>query len=211
MQFDNLDPIEVVALSIKNSIQKQKWEDLIPALSAGETYLSDRKELMYEAFRHAGEYRFNESDYIGSILYFNKARKYNPTTIYIFDKIIESIGTIIKKEKERFIKSDLEKLISAIQMLVDYYDNSFPGAEKTRKTATDMISKLNYRILYIAPNEIEGKMTHRINIIVNAIEKDVPMEQVVIEISKFVADILKREKKKETDNTNNSNSTDSKR
>lgn len=202
MQYDNLDPVEAVALSISNSIKKQNWEDLILALSAGETYLSDRKELMYEAFRNAGEYRFTESDYIGSILYFNKARKYNPTAVYIFDKIIESIGTIIKKEKDQFIKSDLEKLIPTIQMLLDYYDKSLPGAEKTRSTAKDLISKLNYRISYIAPDEIEGTMTHRINIIVNAIEKDVPMEQVVKEVSQFVADVIKKRKKLKEDNKN---------
>jgi hypothetical protein len=194
MQTDNLDPIEAVADRVKYCIENNLGNELLNTLSAAETYLSDRKELLFDAFFNAGEFRLKELDYDNSIQYFNKSRKYNPAIIKVFDKIIESTNALYTANKEKFIKSDLLKLLPPIKMLIDYYGNLL--SDKQLSNAEDFISRLAYRINFIAPEAVEGKMTHRVNVIVNALEKEVPMEQVRKEVAKFIADLLKKEQKK---------------
>lgn len=193
MQYDNLDPVEVIAQQIKSNIDLNNGEGVITALLAAETYLTDRKELMFDAYRVAGEYRLSQSDHANSILYFNKTRKYNPTTVFVFDKIVESALAFYTANKHEFIKSDLLKLIPPIKMLIDYY-RTLAGSEQSNLKAEDLLSRIAYRMQYVAPDSIEGKMTHRVSVIVDALEKDVPMEQVRQEVAKFIADLLKKKK-----------------
>ena len=194
MDPDNRDIIEVLAERVKNNIAENNWDELISALPAAETYLSDRKDLLFEAFCAAGEYRFSKIDYFNSILYYNKARKYNATTVFVFDKLVEITSAFYTANKEKFIKGDLLKLITPVKMLIDFYGN-LTDSGKSLQIAENLLSNIAYRIKYLAPNAIEGHMTHRVNVIVNALEKDVPMEQVKKEISKFIADLLKKKLK----------------
>ena len=191
MEPDNRDIIEALAERVKNNIEDKNWDELISALPAAETYLSDRKDLLYNAFCAAGEYRFNTIDYFNSLLYYNKARKYNSTTVFVFDKLVEVSTSFYTANKEKFIKGDLLKLITPIKMLIDFYGNLL-ASRKSLQIAENLLSSISYRIKYLAPDTIEGHMTHRVNVIVDALEKDVPMEQVRKEVSKFIADLLKK-------------------
>ena len=82
-------------------------------------------------------------------------------------------------------------------MLVDYYKNLPPVSTSTVKVAEELLNRLEYRIQFVAPDAVEGKMTFRTQNIINALEKDVPMEQVKTEVGKLIADLIKKKIKKD--------------
>ena len=84
------------------------------------------------------------------------------------------------------------------KMLIDYY-GSIAGSDHSQQIAEDLISRIVYRINFVALDSVEGKMTYRVNEIVNALEKEVPMEQVKKDVGKLIADLLKKELKKKLD------------
>lgn len=191
MLFNEIDPVEALASKVRYCIDHDQGEDLVNCLEAADTYLSDRKELMYNAYFAAGEYKTKENDPFNSMLLFNKARKFNPRTIVVFDKLIDSLLLFYAPNKDHFIKSDLINLIPAIKTLIDYY-NTVARSNDSVKRAEDLLISIAYRHEFIAPDAVEGSMTYRVNVIKDALEKDVPMEQVKIEVARFIADLLKK-------------------
>jgi hypothetical protein len=193
LQNNNKDATEALAAKIRYCIDNNLAEDLVTTLPAAEIYLLDRKELLFEAFFAAGEFRAKELDYFNSILYFNKSKKFNATIVVVFDKIIESLQSLYTFNKEEFVKGDLLKLLPPIKVLVDYYGALLNGRTSLEQ-AGHLMSRIAYRINFVAPDAVEGKMTHRVNVIINALEKDVPMDQVKKEVGKFIADLLQKRK-----------------
>jgi len=199
MQNNDIDPIEALATKVRFCIDNNQGKDLLNCLQAADNYLSDRKELLYDAYFAAGEFELKELDYDNSIQYFNKARKYNPTIVIVFDKIIESVLAFYSVHKTKFIKGDLSKLLPPIKMLINYY-GILPASEHSLKIAEDLISRIEYRKNFVASETEEGQMTFRVNVIVDALEKEVPMEQVKKEVAKLVSDLIKKKIKKNNDN-----------
>lgn len=193
MDINDIDPVVLLEKQVNNYIKNNFGEKLSTTLLAAETYLSDKKELLFNAFIISGAYKFNEKEYVDSILYYNKARKFNPTTPLPFEKIIEVITEFYFSNKDKFIKIDLIKLLPPIKMLCAYYKN-IPDTEPTIKASEILMSSIAYRYKFVATEAVEGKMTYRVNLIVDALEKEVPMEQVKKEVSKFIADLIKKNK-----------------
>jgi hypothetical protein len=198
--MDDQNLVEALELRIKHDLEIRDSEDLLVTLTAAEHYLSHRKDLLFEAFTVAGEFRFGQTDYYNSILYYNKARKYNPASVIVFDRLIANLSAYYDLNKDKFIKSDLIKLPPSIKMLMDYYGN-MSGSDQSVRIAEDLLSRIAYRCNYVAPEAIEGKETYTVSLIVDAIQKDVPMEQVRKEVSKFIADLIKKKKLKDMNAT----------
>jgi hypothetical protein len=194
MQPGDWDYKEVLAQRVRNNISDGNGEELIAALSAAEAYLSDQKELVFDAFMAAGDFQINQLDYYNSILYYNKARKYRSFAVLPFDNIIRSATGLYTTNKEEFIKVDLLRLIPAFQMLCDYY-SALPNSGDATQKAEDLLSRMAYRATYVAKDSVEGKMTYRSCVISDALEKDVPMEQVKKEVGKLIADLIKKAKR----------------
>lgn len=199
MQIDEIDPVQALAQKIRRHIDRAENDDLVTTLQAAEKYLSDQKGLMFDAFFTAGNYRLKEQDTFSSILYFNKARKYNPATITVFDKIVESLVSFYTQNKDKAIKTDLLELIPPIRGINDYYQTIAPENESSQK-AENLLRSIAYRLEFVAPDGIESPITYRVNQIRAALEKDVPMEQVKLEVAKYIAELLK--KKRLTKSTN---------
>jgi hypothetical protein len=192
MPLDELEPVELLAQKIERAIQNENWEELLTTTSAAETYLSDRVDLMFHMYSHCGEYRQSQFNYDSAIPFFSRSRKYNPTSVDVFNKLIECFSSFFSSNKDLFIKADLEILVPTIKMLVDYYKNLPPVSASTVRTAEELVNRLEYRIQFVAQDTVEGKMTFRTQKIVNALEQDVPMEQVKTEVGKLIADLIKK-------------------
>lgn len=191
------DIIDALEKRVRSNIEDHNWESLLEALLAAETYLSNKPQLLFEAFYSAGNYRLNKSLYFEAVEYYNKARKYNPTIVVVFDKIIESVDTFYRCHKDKLIKKDVERLLPTLKMLDNYY-HGIPGSEPTSKITGELISSIAYRAHFVAPDTVEGPFTFRIDIMCAMLEKDVPMEQVKKEVGKFLVEILKKRLKANT-------------
>ncbi|MCE1168227.1 MAG: hypothetical protein LWX70_09030 [Sphingobacteriia bacterium] len=202
MQYDNLDPVEALATKVRFCIDNAQGEELLTCLKAADTHLTDRKELMYDTYYAAGEYMTRKDDPYNSILFFNKARKYDSKTIVVFDKLVDAFISFYTPNKEQFIKSDLISLIPPIKGLIYYYNSIAPENEPSKR-AEELLTGIAYRTEYLAPEGIESTMTFRVAQLVNALEKEVPMEQVKKEVAKFIADLLKKTNRNTSNDLNN--------
>ncbi len=204
MVYDNIDPVEVLADKVRYCIDNNQEKELVDSLKAADFYLSDRKDLMFDAYFFAGESSLKNKDSYNAILYFNKARKFNHTIVSVFDKLIESLISFYTPNKDRFIKTDLTSLIPPIKNIINYYISITPDSPYLNK-GLDLLNSIAYRIEFIAPDAVEGQMTHRVNEITNALDKEVPIEQVKKEVGKFIADLLKKRKKNQDNESETKN------
>lgn len=176
---------------VKRNIAEKDGEQLLVALDAAEAHLSENRELLFEALYFASDYQLSKGEPFESIRLLNKSRKYNPSIVQVFDKIIDTFTRIYDSNKEKFTKGDLKTIMPAIQMLIDYYAK-FDLSEKSRKAGDDLLGRMVYRYKYVAEEQVEGKLTFQINNLAATIEKDVPIEQVKEEVAKIIANLLRR-------------------
>ena len=194
MEMDeNSTPKEWLAARISNNIENQEWDKLIVALPTAEEQ-GVSIDLLEKGWTLSGDYLFQKSEWSGAVLAYNKAKKLNPRMVYVYDKIIESIDRFYINNKELFGKDDLLKLVPTIQSLIDFYYTHFGRTDSVQK-GNELIQKINYRIEFVAKDAVETAVSFRVGQIVDALDKDVPMQQVHQDIAKILLPLIRKKLK----------------
>ena len=77
---------------LKQNIEKGEWQKLIKVLPGAEE-VEFFTTLLRKGWILAGEYLAGEKDWTNAIISYNKARVRNPSTIYVFDELINAFGS----------------------------------------------------------------------------------------------------------------------
>jgi len=186
--------------NLKQHIEKGEWQKLIKVLPGAEE-VEVSTTLLRKGWILAGEYLAGEKDWTSAIISFNKARVRNPSTIYVFDELINAFGSFYEQFKNRFSKADLKILKDPLVLLIDYHQLNFPKHQAQVEIGKELIQKINYRMKYIAEEKIETSATFKVEQIHNAIYDDMTFEELQSEFARIIEptirDILE-EKDKET-------------
>ena len=191
---------KVFTFHLKNSIEKEEWKKLVSLLPVAEE-VEISTTLLRKGWILAGEYLAGEKDWTNAIISYNKARVKNPSTIYVFDKLINAFGSFYEQFKDKFSKADLKILKDPLFLLIDYYQLNYPKHQAHIEVGKELIQKINYRMKYVAEEKIETPATFKVEQIHNAIYDDMTFEELQSEFARIIEptirDILE-EKDKET-------------
>lgn len=185
---------------LKQHLEKEEWQKLIKVLPGAEEF-EVSTTLLRKCWILAGEYLAGEKDWTNAIISYNKARVKNPSTIYVFDELINAFSSFYEQFKNKFSKADLKILKDPLVLLIDYHQLNFPKHQTQVEIAKELIQKINYKINYTAQEKEETPATYRIQQIHNAIYNDMTFEELRSEFARIieptVRDLLE-EKEKET-------------
>ena len=194
--------------NLKQNIEKEEWLKLINVLPGAEE-VEVSTTLLRKGWILAGEYLAGEKDWMNAIISYNKARVRNPSTIYVFDELINAFGSFYEQVKNRFSKADLKILKDPLVLLIDYHQLNFPKHQAQVEIGKELIQKINYRMKYIAEENIETSATFKVGQIHNAIYDDMTFEELQSEFARIIEPTVRdlvEEKEKETKKEKNKKS-----
>lgn len=194
MDIYNTDSQDWLTARVNLNIQNEEWDKLLEALPVAKEQ-GVEAALIEKGWRLGGDYLFGKEEWVGAILAYNKVRKHNPTIVYVFDQIIESVSAFYTQNKPEFSKNDLHKLVMPLQALIDFYRINFDNPIGL-KAGEELILKVNYRIEFVAKEAAETKVSYRVNQIVDALDKDVPMKQVHADVAKILLPLIREKLRK---------------
>jgi len=191
---------KVFTFHLKKNIEKGEWQKLIKLLPDAED-VEVSTTLLRKSWILAGGYLAGEKDWTNAIISYNKARVKNPSTIYVFDKLLSAFGSFYEQLKDEFSIADLKILKDPLVLLIDYHQLNFPKHQAQVEVGKELVQKINYRMKYVAEEEIETSATFMVRQIHNAIYDDMTFEELQSEFARIIEPTIRDlldEKDKET-------------
>jgi hypothetical protein len=199
---------KVLNLRIKQNIENKEWQKLITALPVAEE-AKISTSLLRKAWIYGGEYLFEKKDWVNVITFYNKARSINPSTVVVFDKLIQAFNLFFEQFKDKFSKQDLKTLRDPLILMIDYHEINFPKHQPLIEIGKELIQKIDYKIKYVATDQVETVATFKVQQIYNAIYDDMTFEQLRSEFARIIEPTVRElldKKEKETKKEKNKKS-----
>lgn len=199
---------KVLNLRIKQNIENKEWQKLIAALPVAEE-AKISTSLLRKAWIYGGEYLFEKKDWVNVITFYNKARSINPSTVVVFDKLIQAFNLFFEQFKDKFSKQDLKTLRDPLILMIDYHEINFPKHQPLIEIGKELIQKIDYKIKYVATDQVETAATFKVQQIYNAIYDDMTFEQLRSEFARIIEPTVRElldKKEKETKKEKNKKS-----
>ena len=199
---------KVLNLRIKQNIENKEWQKLIAALPVAEE-AKISTSLLRKAWIYGGEYLFEKKDWVNVITFYNKARSINPSTVLVFDKLIQAFNLFFEQFKDKFSKQDLKTLRDPLILMIDYHEINFPKHQPLIEIGKELIQKIDYKIKYVATDQVETVATFKVQQIYNAIYDDMTFEQLRSEFARIIEPTVRElldKKEKETKKEKNKKS-----
>jgi hypothetical protein len=192
----NITGQQILKARITKNIKDKEYKKLLDALPVGEQY-GISKELMYKGWKLAAQYLEEKNYLTDAILCYNKARKINPSILFVFDKFVALLTQFFSKYKTEFSVEDLRKLKESISLLENFHSVNFPKQKKALEKIPALNIRIEYQIKHYPIIAEETKATFQVQKIYNAITDDMTMHEANQELAKTLTDIIRREKAKD--------------
>ena len=195
---------ELITKRIQKNIEDEDWAKLVEAMPATAEFPVN-KSLQYKGWHLSGNYYSEHKKYTEAIKAYNKARVIRPSVIIVFDKLILSIDSFFRTNRELFSKSDLQKFKAALLPIINYHSVNFPKQKSVVGTGERLLNKIDYRMKFEAPDMAESPVTYQVQQIYDALYGDMTAIEVQNEFARLLAPIIgeklkekKSKKKKDT-------------
>lgn len=163
---NNKENQELATSLIGQYIQNLDYDRLSPALKLAD-YVYIQPELLLKGYGLCGNFCFTNGDFVQAIKDFNMARSFAPDNLEMAYSCFNALTDFYKKDKDLFIVNDLKKLLFTYsyfkkQAILNISDAAFIN------NFDAVINEINLRLKYFADDEVESRLSHAIDVIVDS-------------------------------------------
>jgi hypothetical protein len=178
-----------VTAIIEAAVQKREVKKLLGWMEIGDKHKC-RMDLRLKGWTLIGEYWLGQGNFVDGIIALNRARRCAGASTKLLGTVFGSLDAFIKRNQDKFIRSDLLSLSEEVDRLLNVYKmrgdwNSGPVIQG-RKILSIVLEWAKR-----APEKLEGPVTHHVQKIVDAFRTDVTKEEVRADFARLIAPVLR--------------------